>query len=46
VTRQCLMGRGAVLADGTLAVLVDREAVDVDDELELEWAEMLLNTNR
>jgi CMP-N,N'-diacetyllegionaminic acid synthase len=46
VTRQSLMDRGAVLGDGTLAVVVDREVVNVDDELELEWAELLLSDDR
>ena len=46
VTRECLMDRGAVFTDDTAAVVVDRQVVNIDDELDLAWAELLLNADR
>jgi CMP-N,N'-diacetyllegionaminic acid synthase len=44
MTRECLMDRSAVFTDDTVAVVVDREVANVDDELDLAWAEVLLDT--
>jgi len=46
ITRECLMNESAVFTDDTVAVVVDREVVNVDDELELAWAELLLKDRR
>ena len=45
VTRECIMDRGAVFTDNTLALVIERDVVNVDDERELAWAEMLLDSD-
>ena len=44
VTRECLMDRSAVFTDDTVAVVADREVANVDEEMELAWAELLLDS--
>jgi CMP-N,N'-diacetyllegionaminic acid synthase len=46
ITRECLMDNSAVFTDDTVAVVVEREVVNVDDEMELAWAELLLKDRR
>jgi len=42
LTRECIVERGEVFTDNTLALVIKREVVNVDDENELAWAELLL----
>jgi CMP-N-acetylneuraminic acid synthetase len=43
LTRECIIDRSAVFTDNTLALITEREVVNVDDENELTWAELLLS---
>ncbi|OGQ24916.1 MAG: hypothetical protein A3C54_08435 [Deltaproteobacteria bacterium RIFCSPHIGHO2_02_FULL_60_17] len=42
LTRACLMERHAVITDNTIGDVITRPVVNVDDPIELEWAELLL----
>lgn len=42
LTRPCLMDKGVIFTDNTLPVIINRPIVNIDDPLELRWAELLL----
>lgn len=42
VTRDCLMRRGEIITDRTVPMVTGRPVVNIDDPIELEWAEFLL----
>lgn len=43
MTRKSLLGKKKIITDNTLPLVIDREIVNIDEPLELEWAEFLLN---
>jgi CMP-N,N'-diacetyllegionaminic acid synthase len=42
VSRACLFGKGAVITEQTLGLVIDRPVVNIDSPLDLEWARCLL----
>ena len=42
VSRECLLQQGAIITDNTVAVLTDRDVVNIDDPVELTLAEVLI----
>lgn len=42
LTRRCLLEHQAVITTDSRAVVIDRELVNIDDPIELEWARFLL----
>jgi CMP-N-acetylneuraminic acid synthetase len=46
VTRRCLMEQGRVIGERTLADVVRRPVANIDEPLDLEWAEFLLQRQR
>ncbi|HMK46241.1 MAG TPA: acylneuraminate cytidylyltransferase family protein [Methanocella sp.] len=46
LTRECLMEKGAIITDNTLPYIINREIVNVDEPLELEWAEFLMQRGK
>lgn len=45
VTRASLVEQGTIIGDDTLALPVERPVVNIDEPLDLEWAEFLLQRN-
>lgn len=43
LTRECLMAKGAIITSHTVADVVNRPVVNIDDPIELLWAEFLLD---
>jgi CMP-N-acetylneuraminic acid synthetase len=41
VTRRCLMGQGRLIGERTLADVVSRPVANIDDPIDLDWAEFL-----
>jgi CMP-N-acetylneuraminic acid synthetase len=46
VSRTCLMTKKSLITDRTLPVIIDRPVANIDEPLDLEWAEFLLNRTR
>lgn len=46
LTRECLMEKQAIITDHTTAVVVDRSVSNIDDPLDLEWAEILMRRKK
>ncbi|MGG1312274.1 MULTISPECIES: cytidylyltransferase domain-containing protein [Cohnella] len=46
LTRDCLLNKRNVITDRTLPLLIDREVVNIDDPIELEWAAFLLRLRK
>lgn len=46
LTRECLLEKKKIITDNTLPFLIEREIVNIDDPIELEWAEFLLNREK
>lgn len=43
LSRQCLMQKGVIFTERTLADVIKRPIVNIDEPLELQWAEFLLD---
>lgn len=43
VTRDTLVNKRTIITDHTTACIIDREMVNIDDPIDLEWAEFLLS---
>lgn len=41
LTRECLLEKKAIFTDKTFPLIIDREVVNIDDPIELEWADFL-----
>lgn len=46
LTRSCLMDKNAVITDNTVPLVSDRPVANIDDKLDLEWAEFLMKRNQ
>ena len=46
LTRRCLMEEAAIFTDRTVALWVTRPVANVDDDLDLAWAEFLMGRSR
>ncbi len=42
LTRDCLISKKAIFTDKTIPLIIEREIVNIDDPIELKWAEFLL----
>jgi hypothetical protein len=43
MTRRSLLGKKKIITDNTLPLVIGREIVNIDEPIELEWAEFLMN---
>lgn len=43
LSRECLMGKKKIFTDNTKPLVIRREIVNIDDPIDLEWAEFLLS---
>jgi len=46
MTRTCLLNKEKIITDNTIPLIIEREVVNIDEPIELEWAEFLLNKQR
>jgi len=46
LTRACLLDKKQIFTDKTLPLIIDREIVNIDNPIELDWAEFLLSRNK
>ena len=46
VSRDTLLGQRSIITNNTFAYVVDREMVNIDDPVDLEWAQFLLDRKR
>jgi CMP-N,N'-diacetyllegionaminic acid synthase len=46
ITRRSLLGKKKVITDNTLPLVIGREIANIDEPIELEWAEFLLNKRK
>lgn len=46
LTRECLLEKRTIFSDKTLPLVIEREVVNIDNALDLEWAEFLIRTGR
>jgi CMP-N,N'-diacetyllegionaminic acid synthase len=42
LTRECVLNKRQIITEQTVGYLIDRHVVNIDEEIELEWAEFLL----
>jgi CMP-N,N'-diacetyllegionaminic acid synthase len=43
--RRCLLEKQAIISEYTMGFVIDREVINIDREIELEWAEALMRTH-
>lgn len=46
LTRECLLDKMKIITDDTLPLIIDREVVNIDEPIELEWAEFLFHLQK
>ena len=46
VRRETLLERRAIITENTFACVIDREMANIDDPIDLEWAEFLINRSK
>ncbi len=46
LTRDCLLAKKEIFTDQTLPLLIEREIVNIDEQIELEWAEFLVGRDK
>lgn len=42
--RRCLLEKQAIISENTMGFIINREVINIDREIELEWAEALMRT--
>lgn len=43
LSRNCLLNKQKIITEKTKSIIIDREMVNIDDPIDLEWAEFLIN---
>lgn len=46
LTRECLLEKKKIISDHTLPLIIDREVVNIDEPIELKWAEFLFHLQK
>ena len=46
LTKRSLLDKKKIIADNTVPLVIEREIVNIDDPIELEWAEFLINREK